>query len=194
MDKKKYAILILAAGESKRLGRPKQMVVLNNSTLLNNTIEEAIRIKKADVFVILGDKHKIIQDTLNEHIPTFINPKWKLGMGASIAFGVKQIKENGYDAIILSVCDQPYISEKIFNQLISSFESRSKSIFVSKYNSESGPPTLFDIKYADALEELKNDQGAKEILRQNLDQVGYIEFKMGEIDIDTELDITKLKK
>lgn len=193
MVKKRYAIIILAAGNSSRLGRPKQLIKWNQSTLLNNTILQAQLVQNADVFVTLGGNQNVIKDSIPERIPIFIHADWSNGMGSTIAYSIKQIAHNKYEGIILSVCDQPYISKEIFIKLIEAFNKGKKSIITSQYQSSKGPPTLFSKVYIDELLKLKGDDGAKKIVNQNIASVESISFGQGELDIDTENDLKKLK-
>ena len=113
-------------------------------------------------------------------------------MGTTISSSLNQIDIDIYEGIILSVCDQPYISNDIFNNLINAFENRKSSIIVSQYKNGSGPPTLFAKKHYHNLLQLRGDIGAKKIIRENLNEVTFIAFENGNIDIDTEDDLKNL--
>jgi len=190
MNQRKYAILILAAGNSSRLGRPKQLVKFGDGNLLSHTIDVVSSIPNADVHIILGAFSKEILDEINTCYPIQINPNWKKGMGNTIAFGVNQVKDSKYDAVILSVCDQPYLEPIHFEQLIQSYENASqKNIIVSKYESGNGPPSLFCAQYLDQLCSLEGDHGAKSIVKKNLEKVGFIDFKRGDVDVDKKEDL-----
>ena len=98
------------------------------------------------------------------------------------------IEKEKYDAVILSVCDQPFITEKQFRELKHTYESNDFSIVVSRYKTSKGPPTLFDQEHFEALKSLTGDEGAKEIVRKNKGNVTNISFPQGDIDIDTKED------
>ena len=194
MVKNKYAIIILAAGGSQRLGQPKQLLKRDESTLLNYTIEQASYSEEIDVFVALGGNQSVIQPTIAKEIPILVNDNWKDGIGSSISNSLKKIDLEGYHGIIISVCDQPYISSKIFADLIFAFENVGSSIIISKYKIANGPPSLFGKKHYPSLLTLSGDNGAKEIVKQNLNEVGYVLFEEGDIDIDTVSDLELLSK
>ena len=191
--KNKYAILILAAGESKRLGRPKQLVSWMDTTLLNHTITSALATKKADVMVALGAYQSMILPTLTGNISILEIKNWSEGMGATMSSCFNQISFERYQGIIISVCDQPYISEKVFSDLLYRFEAGQKTIIVSQYNEGKGPPTLFSNIYLPKLKELNGDVGAKSLIRQNNSEVEYITFEKGNIDIDQIEDLQNLQ-
>ena len=194
MVKNKYAILILAAGTSTRLGRPKQLVNWNGTTLLNHTIDQANRVKNSDVFVTLGGHQNEVRDSIVHDILIFTNPNWKEGMGSTISYTVDKVAKSGYEGIILSVCDQPYISHHIFSDLIEAFELGNGSIIMSKYKTSSGPPTLFSKRHFSALSNLKGDEGAKKVVKNNISHLAQIDFYQAHIDIDTENDLKQLDK
>ena len=192
MDRNKYAILILAAGNSKRLGRPKQLVKWNESTLLNHTIVQASKVDNADTYIALGGNQSDIRPSIMGEAIILDIPNWQDGMGTTISSSLNQIDSDIYDGVILCVCDQPYISNEVFDKLINAFENRTSSIIVSQYKTDSGPPTLFAKKYYPNLLHLQGDSGAKRIIRKHINEVSFISFENGDIDIDTEDDVKKL--
>ena len=186
----KYAIIVLAAGASRRLGRPKQLVRIGDETLLSKTIKNSTRIDNSDTYVILGAYSREITDTLHADINILTNPNWKNGMGNSISFGIKKILPYDYNAVILTVCDQPFLTDTHFKQLIESYENDKRfNIIISKYTTGKGPPSLFDSYYFDQLSTLDGDVGAKSIISENDSNVGCIDFYKGHIDIDEDKDL-----
>ena len=188
----KYAILILAAGSSERLGRPKQLVKWNQTTLLNHTIQEALSSKNTDLYVALGGNLTDVRSSISDEITTIQISNWQDGMGQSISESLNQIPIQKYEAVIISTCDQPFISKSIFEQLINTFESKDSSIIISKYENSYGPPTLFGKSHFESLKSLTGDNGGKKIVRKHFDEVSHIDFKKGDIDIDTEEDVKNL--
>ena len=187
---KKYAILILAAGTSRRLGSPKQLVKIGNSNLLSNTIDAALQIKNADTHVVIGAYADIVLNAIKINIPIHINPNWKIGMGNSIAFGIEKIKDQGYEGVVLSVCDQPYLKAAHLESLIRLYEENPDvEIIVSKYRTGSGPPSFFKQNYFEHLANLNGEEGAKSIVKSYRGELSYISFDKGDIDVDTKEDL-----
>jgi molybdenum cofactor cytidylyltransferase len=192
LGKNKYAILILAAGNSRRLGSPKQLVEWKKSTLLNHTIDQARKVDNSDVYVILGSNHNEIRNTITQKVSILVNPDWQKGMGSTITYAMRSIFNFDYEGIILSVCDQPHINNKIYSNLIAASKIENASIVVSKYRTSSGPPTFFSKAHFDALSRLKGENGAKCVVKNNMNNLTYSDFQLGHIDIDTEDDLRKL--
>ena len=186
--------MILAAGGSRRLGQPKQLVPWKGTNLLNHTIREAQKVEHSDIMVVLGEPDLDLVSSLDAGIRYSFNPDWNLGMGSSIAHGIKQLDKDKYQGVILSVCDQPFISTDNFSNLISKFEQQKKGIIVSNYGDTiTGPPSLFASKYFERLSKLIGDVGAKGIVREHKDDVTYVCFASGQIDIDEPKDLDRIQ-
>ncbi|MEN8125155.1 MAG: nucleotidyltransferase family protein [Bacteroidota bacterium] len=185
----KIALVILAAGESTRMGSIKQLLPWKSTTLLGQAIQQGLSSDADSVFVVLGAHYNKIVDTIMDHRITIIeNKDWSSGMGSSIACAMKFIERNDihFDAVLISLSDQPFIEYKYFNKLINSFLKNNKNIVATQTKSRAGVPSIFGLDYFKALSELKNDIGAREIIATNLNDV-FIE-RTGDlnIDIDTE--------
>ena len=102
MDRNKYAILILAAGNSARLGRPKQLVKWNHSTLLNYIIDQASKVDNADIYVALGGNQSEIRPLILGRAELLDIQNWQDGMGTTISSSLKEIEVDIYNGIIIS--------------------------------------------------------------------------------------------
>ena len=191
----KTAIIILAAGNSTRLGRPKQMLQYKQSTLLKNTVSEALKVENSFVIVVTGSNHDLIEEELNsEEIHFIFNADWENGMASSIIKGIEKllVLDSNCEQCILAVCDQPFVTNSVFENLIFESETTKKGIAASAYSETLGTPVLFHQKYFKELQELKGQEGAKKIIKKYIDDVVSVPFERGNIDIDTEEDYSKL--
>ena len=188
-------IIILAAGNSSRLGHPKQLLKYKNTTLLQHILEETSKIKESVVIVVTGSNHELIENEIDSsEIIISFNPNWKLGMSSSIIKGLEALLQvyPEIEKCIFTVCDQPFVSHIIFENLISEYNKTGKGIVASSYADTLGTPVLFDKKYFEALLELKGQEGAKKIIQRFLEDAASIPFEKGNIDIDTEDDYNNL--
>jgi molybdenum cofactor cytidylyltransferase len=191
----KIGIIILAAGNSSRLGRPKQLLEYKESTLLKNTVSEALKVENSFVIVVTGSNHDLIEKKLNLPEITFsFNSDWENGMSSSIANGIKQLLllNPKCEQCVLAVCDQPFVSSLIFENLIKEHHTAQKGIVASAYSETFGTPVLFHKKYFQDLLELKGQEGAKKLIKKYAEDVVSVLFEKGNIDIDTEEDYFKL--
>lgn len=189
------AIIILAAGNSSRLGRPKQLLLFNGKTLLANVIEEALEMNSGPIVVVLGAYAKQIEELHHRTKVTFtINENWKTGLSSSIATGlnIALAESPELDSAIFTVSDQAYLSKEIFAALIGKYQTDHKNIVTSSYSQTSGTPVLFNKKYFNSLLNLTGSTGARDLIKEHSDDTASISFDLGNIDIDTETDYHNL--
>ena len=189
-------VILLAGGNSSRLGRPKQLLTLEGETLLQHSLQVASASQAHPIVLVLGAQADIIKndvDKLNLHIVQ--NNDWEEGMASSIRAGIKALTRIEPDAegSILMVCDQPYVTSSLLNKLISVHQRTGKPIIASMYENTFGPPVLFHHSVFDELIQLKGDVGAKSILQKHADDVEVIPFPEGTYDVDTEADYERIK-
>jgi molybdenum cofactor cytidylyltransferase len=190
----KTGIIILAAGNSSRLGEPKQLLEYKGKSLLHHVTRQALKMTGA-VVVVSGSNNNLIENELkNLQVITVYNPEWQEGMGASIRAGVEKIINEFpvIENLIISVCDQPFINSSVFSELMTKHKEDQKGIIASAYAGVLGTPVMFDRKYFDELSKLSGNEGAKKLLHVFSRDVGSINFEKGRIDIDTKDDYEQL--
>jgi molybdenum cofactor cytidylyltransferase len=186
-------IIILAAGSSSRLGKPKQNLIFGGQTLLQRAIETAQDSGSRPTIVVLGANAEVIRPTIEDKSVHIIhNHDWEEGMASSIRIAISELHkiEPNADSVILMLCDQPFASTAILNQLIQS--KSKKGIVACGYNDTAGAPVLFARYYFDELLLLTGHDGAKKLLLKYPDTATIIPFPLGSIDIDTIEDFKKL--
>lgn len=189
--------IILAAGQSSRLGEPKQLLKYQNTTLLQYAIYIAKQSVVQSVIVVLGSNADII---LNEIDPAGIhivkNDHWQSGMASTIRCGVQSLQrlDSNIDAAILMVCDQPFVTPDLLNSLMEKQKETRKPIIASQYGGTIGTPALFHHRFFSELINLEGDAGAKKIMTQNDNLLATVPFPQGSIDIDTKDDYEALEK
>ncbi len=182
------SIIILAAGKSARMGLPKQLLPMRRTTLLKHTIDEALGSRAHDVRVVIGaDAEEVRKKVPERRFRYVMNPKWQEGMSTSIRAGVASLPDD-MGAAIISLCDQPFLTSHIFNNLIETFASSQTSIVTCEDNGQIVPPTLFASKHFPELFALKGDTGAKKVVMSHQDIVVRVPFPSGSIDLDTPED------
>lgn len=187
-----YAVIILAAGQSKRLGRAKQLVPYKGKTLLNRAIETAFETKIENIFVVMGAHFEEIKASVaNKNIFILKNENFEQGMASSIQCGLRHIISltPHIENVIFMVCDQPFVDSDLLLNLIAVHKKSDLPIVASQYNEVLGTPALFNQSFFNQLLNLKGDAGAGKLIKQNLKQVAVAPFENGFLDIDTQEDI-----
>ncbi|MEC7265309.1 MAG: nucleotidyltransferase family protein [Bacteroidota bacterium] len=191
----KIGVVILAAGGSSRLGRPKQLVKFKGKPLLQHTLDlvEKLDFKKK-ILVLGSDEDLILKEVDIKNFEVLSNPDWEKGMAGSIKTGLQELTRNTeMEHILLLLSDQPLLTTEYIQRLSMAHVYQKPMATYSKYGSEMGVPAIFSKAAFPFLENLKGDQGAKK-LTTNADFVyRTIEFEHGGFDIDTEADVEKLK-
>lgn len=185
--KKDLAVIILAAGLSSRLGNMiKQLLKYKDTTLLKIACQKALEVSN-DVFIVLGYEKEACQKEIKDlNVNILFNENYKKGIGSSISFGISHTKD--YENTLIILCDQPFISIKHLRKLEKNINN--ETIIATKYEqlNNSTVPAIFPKKYYKKLLELKEDKGARDILKEEKCINISIENKES-IDIDTLEDV-----
>lgn len=188
-------IILLAAGEASRMGRPKQLLEFHSQTFIERMIHQSAQIAGHQIVLVLGANQQLIKEKINtDHLVVEVNSNWETGMGSSIKAGLKAaIKAFPHCSnLIFSVIDQPFVCSELFSELLRAKLASKKKIVACRYAGTVGVPVLFDIQYFDLLLNLKDNQGAKNILISQSHDLETITFEKGAIDIDTPEDYSNL--
>jgi molybdenum cofactor cytidylyltransferase len=190
------AAIVLAAGASRRLGQPKQLLMHGGETLLDRAIRLIGEAGAPPILVVLGADHERIRANVNMRraIPV-INDKWELGIATSIHAGLAALDAIAPEAAgtVVMSCDQPRLTAEHLSALIGTFCAQSvPSIAASVYAGVRGIPAVFPRQaFADLLA-LSGDRGARALLASPPCPVIEVDFHGGEIDIDTPEDLAQI--
>ena len=188
-------LIILAAGSSSRFGKIKQLLHFKGKTLLKHTIEEAAQAGAVPIIVVTGAKADEISEGIkDQNVEIVFNKDWEQGIASGIVVGVKTAitLNNRLEKVIIAVCDQPFVSSSVFQQLFEKQNTTTKHIVASAYADTIGTPALFTERYFDELMGLTGDHGAKKLFKEHGDDLATVEFPDGYIDIDTREDYENL--
>jgi molybdenum cofactor cytidylyltransferase len=191
------ALIILAAGNSSRLGKPKQLVVFNGETLLERIAREALESVCSPIIVVTGNDSETFRQRLKSYRLQIVeNEHWQQGMGSSISLGIERLIETkaDLDGVVLCVCDQPFVTAETINNLVRVFQEQKSKIIASEYGDVLGVPALFDKSLFTELADLDGKTGAKKIIEKYRGETFALDFPEGEIDVDTKEDLEKLRK
>jgi len=188
--------LILAAGNSSRMGEAKQLLPWLNNTLLGHAIEVANNSTIDKVFVVLGAEAQRIQETLTPlNYKAILNHNWQEGLGSSIRAGITGIvhSEPEPNAILIMLADQPFLDVTYINSLIEHFKENDGKIIATQYGSKLGVPAIFDNSFFSALQNLKGDEGASSLIAKNKTTCFSVDPGKKATDLDTPEDYATFK-
>ena len=197
------AAVILAAGESVRLGQPKQLLTFRGKQLLRATVDAARDAGCRPLVVVVAEveeaspavvavRHGIERALAESEAVIVKNPAWNRGIGTSIRAGVQALEATDADTLVLLLCDQPMVNSATIALLRARREQTGKPIIASTYADTMGVPALFDRSFFEALMNLPDEHGAKSLIMNHPEEVAQIVFPDGAIDIDTPADWAKL--
>jgi CTP:molybdopterin cytidylyltransferase MocA len=194
------AAIVLAAGASRRLGHPKQLLMLGGETLIARAIRLAGEAGATPVIAVLGAYHERIaavieSDKTINAIPV-VNRDWQQGIATSIHAGLRALEDlapQASGALILG-CDQPRLTAEHLRALLEAFAAQASSaITASAYAGVAGTPAVFPrAVFADLLA-LRGDQGARALLMKPTCPSVALPFPGGEVDIDLPADLAQLE-
>jgi molybdenum cofactor cytidylyltransferase len=189
-------VIVLAAGNSGRLGRPKQLLPFREGSLLSSALNAAVKLSPGDVYLVLGANSDRILPALGSiSLNLVFNPEWKEGIASSIRNGLLEaVSARPADQAILAVCDQPFLTAAHLHALVKHAETSGKGIVASCYNAIPGTPVLFTSRYFTDLLNLQGDDGARKLFPIFAEDMAEVPFSLGAIDIDTQEDYERLQK
>jgi molybdenum cofactor cytidylyltransferase len=184
--------VILAAGESSRMGRPKALLPIDGETFIERIVGVLRKTKIGRVFVILGHNAAELSRRI-EHLPIeiLINPNYKLGQLSSLQVAVRRIEQDAdCDGMLVHLVDHPYIDARLVDTMIDRFYESNKFIVVPRHGSKRGHPVIFSRRLYGELLKAPLDQGAKVVV--NAHQVDTLEIDTEDIGITIDIDTPEL--
>jgi molybdenum cofactor cytidylyltransferase len=184
--------VILAAGESSRMGRPKALLPIDGETFVERIVGVLRKTKIGRVFVILGHNAAELSRRI-EHLPIeiLINPNYKLGQLSSLQVAVRRIEQDAdCDGMLVHLVDHPYIDARLVDTMIDRFYESNKFIVVPRHGSKRGHPVIFSRRLYGELLKAPLDQGAKVVV--NAHQADTLEIDTEDIGITIDIDTPEL--
>ena len=189
--------MLLAAGQSSRMGRPKQLLPYKGQPMVLHAVQSALGSKLGPVLVVLGANASLLQPMLQPlPVHTLVNEQWQQGMASSIKAGLQLMLQQWPRAthLLIMLADQPFVTAHTLQQLAQLQQQTSKPAAACAYAQAWGTPAIFDSTFWPALLTLQGDTGARKLLAKHPEQVAILPFEKGTVDIDTWDDYQNLSR
>ena len=177
------AAVVLAAGASRRLGRPKQTVMLDGEMLVERAVRVAMEAGLSPVIVVVRPEGDFGQSLQQRGCLIVVNDDAAEGMASSIRRGVVAVKMLRVAGVVVMACDQPAVRAEHLRALV----AEPGRVTGSRYAGRTGVPAYFPAVCFEELLKLQGDAGARETLRE----AAVVEDEGLALDVDTEADVER---
>jgi CTP:molybdopterin cytidylyltransferase MocA len=192
----RVAAVVLAAGGSARMGSPKQLLRLDDETLIRRALRTALASRCTLVFVVVGAAAEAVTGDIDDlPVEIVVNPSWADGMASSIRAGIEAVAaaEPRLDAALVMLADQPAVTVDILDRIVAAAEDAAAGLVACEYAGTLGAPALYARRHFDALRALRGDRGGKALLEAHRDTVVRVPFAPAAVDVDTPEDWRRLR-
>ena len=183
--------IILAAGTSTRMGKPKQLLPIRGQTLLGRLIDEALKSDLDSVILVLGHEAEAIRSSLKKKLDhpkleVIENRIYKKGISTSIIAGLREADKSS-DQVMILLADMPHIDSRLINLLLHRYLDSNLPLGAVEIRGKRSHPVIFNRTLYPQLYRLTGDRGARELFRQFRDRVCLVEpsGSYNDKDIDT---------
>jgi molybdenum cofactor cytidylyltransferase len=187
--------LVLAAGMSRRLGRPKQLLELDGKPLVARVVETALAAPLDGVTVVTGSHASEVELVIRDYrVYRVFNPHFSEGQGASLSAGIRAMPAT-VDAVIILLADMPGLQPGAIASVVDHWRQTGAPAVVAAYQQASGHPVLFDRTTFLDLAQLEGESAGREVLNALGDLVEHVAVHLPgpPLDVDTEEDWTRLQ-
>jgi molybdenum cofactor cytidylyltransferase len=190
-----FGVVVLAAGNSSRMGSAKQLLDYGGKPLLRHAVEVALASTCRRVIVVLGSQCDELRRAL-DGLPVAIeeNGRWAEGMGTSIQAGVEAARRENLAGVILSLADQPLVTARNLNALVNAHLESGQPIVASRYSGTVGVPAFFSREFFPQLLSLAPSAGCKGVILSHAGSALHLDCLEAESDIDTPEDYARARR
>jgi molybdenum cofactor cytidylyltransferase len=185
------ASIVLAAGSSGRMGSPKALLKIGETTFIQHIVDILSRHNIVQIHVVLGAHAEEIKPTLSDMpVAVVTNAQWQNGQLSSLIKGLETINEQQTDGLLVWPVDHPLVPGVVIDELIKVFENNPGRIVIPKFEGRRGHPVIFPKSLFNDLRSAPASEGARAIVHRNEELVYEINTKEKEVlvNIDTPED------
>jgi molybdenum cofactor cytidylyltransferase len=186
--------ILLAAGESRRMGYPKPLLRVGNERFIERTSALLLSVARRLVIVLGVHAERVrAMVTPDSRIVLVQNPNYGRGQLSSLKVGLAEAVTGDADAVLVHLADHPLVAPATFEALVDAYRKNSRSIVVARYRGRRGHPVIFDHAIFTELMAAPENQGARvvvnadaaRVLNVDVDDLGVV------LDLDTPADLLR---
>jgi molybdenum cofactor cytidylyltransferase len=184
-------VVLLAAGGSRRFGRPKLLAKVDGETLLRRAARIALGSAPSGCVIVLGaNATRLERELRGQPFRIVVNRKWRSGLASSLRAGVAALPRSAGGALIL-LADQIAIGPADLELLIAAWRASPRSIVTANADGVRGPPAILPRASFSELQSLRGDKGARELLRNAREAIIDISMPKAARDVDMPQDLER---
>ncbi len=181
-----YSAVLLAAGESKRMGKFKQLLHFNGKTFVECCADNLLASRASEVVVVTGHRAQNVRDAVGARPVRFAhNEEYQAGMSLSIKRGVEALSASA-QVMIVALVDQPQIGPGVINRIIEAYEKLRPLIVVPTYGGRNGHPIAIDLSLKEQILAMDPNEGLRQVVHANADRVARVEVASEAVLIDCD--------
>jgi molybdenum cofactor cytidylyltransferase len=186
--------IVLAAGESRRMGQPKQLLPFGEHTILERVVDTLLTAGVGEVIVVLGHLADRVRAVLSDRpVRAVVNALYRQGMLSSVKCGVRAVGAE-YEAVLIALGDQPHIEGAVVSEVMRAYRDGDAGIVIPRYGDKKGHPIIINLpKYRQAIANLPEEAGLNTLMQAHADDVRLLDVATDDIirDIDVPDDYTR---
>jgi molybdenum cofactor cytidylyltransferase len=179
--------LLLAAGESRRMGDFKQLLRLDDKSFVEHCVDNLLASRVGEIIVVTGHRESEVQHAIGDRPVIFAyNTEYKSGMTSSIKRGMYAISESS-NACVLALVDQPRIDPHVVNRIIDTYEKAHPLIVIPTYRGQNGHPILLDLTLKKEVLNMDPSKGLREVVHAHPAETARVEVSDQRVLEDCDL-------
>jgi molybdenum cofactor cytidylyltransferase len=179
--------ILLAAGESRRMGRFKQLLQLGDKTFVEHCVETLLASRVDEIIVVTGHRESEVRAAVGTREVRFVyNTGYRAGMASSIKCGVRAVPDSS-KACLIALVDQPKIERSVIDQLIDVYENASPRIVIPTFDGKRGHPIILDLSLKHEILEMDQLVGLRQVISAHSSEIARVEVFSHDVVEDCDL-------
>lgn len=176
--------VLLAAGESRRMGEFKQLLMFDGKTFIERCVDNLLQSQVGEIVVVTGHRQQDVLSAVGNRPVRFAhNADYRAGMSSSLKCGVQSLSKKAR-ACLIALVDQPQISVDIFNRVIEEYEKNQPLIVIPTCGGRNGHPVILDLKLREEILSMDPAQGLRQVVHAHANEIHRVEVTQEEVLMD----------